>query len=99
MSDRTGEPPIVVEHREHLWWLLAEAAQLEHGIICQYPMMGNFVPWRDAAWTLLHERVRLLSDRCTGLAAEHPATAEITAAASSARQLAEALRAHVPAGR
>lgn len=23
-------------HREHLWWLLAEAAQLEHMIMCQY---------------------------------------------------------------
>ena len=64
-----------------------------------YYQMGNFVPWRDAAWTLIYERVRLLSDRCTGLAAEHPAAAEITAAASSARQLAEELRAHVPAAR
>jgi Ferritin-like len=26
----------VVAHREHLWWLLAEAAQLEHMIMCQY---------------------------------------------------------------
>ena len=31
-----AETRIVVEHREHLWWLLAEAAQLEHGIMCQY---------------------------------------------------------------
>jgi hypothetical protein len=31
-----AEPRIVAEHREHLWWLLAEAAQLEHGIMCQY---------------------------------------------------------------
>lgn len=30
------EPKIVVTHREHLWWLLAEAAQLEHMIMCQY---------------------------------------------------------------
>jgi hypothetical protein len=30
------EPRIVVEHREHLWWLLGEAAQLEHMIMCQY---------------------------------------------------------------
>lgn len=27
---------MVVAHREHLWWLLAEAAQLEHMIMCQY---------------------------------------------------------------
>ena len=31
-----SEPRIVVAHREHLWWLLAEAAQLEHMIMCQY---------------------------------------------------------------
>lgn len=30
------EPAIVVEHREHLWYLLAEAAQVEHLIMCQY---------------------------------------------------------------
>ncbi len=30
------EPRVVVEHREHLWYLLAEAAQLEHMIMCQY---------------------------------------------------------------
>jgi hypothetical protein len=30
------ESRIVVAHREHLWWLLAEAAQLEHMIMCQY---------------------------------------------------------------
>ena len=33
---RLAEPRIVVAHREHLWWLLAEAAQLEHMIMCQY---------------------------------------------------------------
>jgi hypothetical protein len=31
-----AEPRVVVAHREHLWWLLAEAAQLEHMIMCQY---------------------------------------------------------------
>ena len=31
-----AEPTIVVEHREHLWYLLAEAAQVEHLIMCQY---------------------------------------------------------------
>ncbi len=30
------EPPIVVEHREHLWGLLGAASQLEHMIMCQY---------------------------------------------------------------
>ena len=31
-----AEPKIVVAHREDLWWLLAEACQLEHMIMCQY---------------------------------------------------------------
>jgi hypothetical protein len=30
------EPRVVVAHREHVWWLLSEAAQLEHMIMCQY---------------------------------------------------------------
>ena len=32
----TGEPRIVVANREHLWYLLTEASQLEHMIMCQY---------------------------------------------------------------
>jgi hypothetical protein len=32
----TSEPRVVVAHREHLWWLLSEAIQLEHMIMCQY---------------------------------------------------------------
>jgi Ferritin-like len=31
-----SEPKVVIAHREHLWWLLAEAMQLEHMIMCQY---------------------------------------------------------------
>src|SRR5262249_28737647 len=31
-----GEPKMVVARREQLWWLLAEAAQLEHMIMCEY---------------------------------------------------------------
>jgi hypothetical protein len=30
------EPKVVVVNREDVWWLLAEAAQLEHMIMCQY---------------------------------------------------------------
>jgi hypothetical protein len=30
------EPPIVVEHRDALIYLLREASELEHGIMCQY---------------------------------------------------------------
>ena len=32
----TLEPRVVVAHREDVWWLLSEAAQLEHMIMCQY---------------------------------------------------------------
>jgi Ferritin-like len=35
-SSGSSEPRVVVAHREHLWWLLAEALQLEHMIMCQY---------------------------------------------------------------
>jgi Ferritin-like len=31
-----AEPRVVVANREDLWWLLAEASQLEHMIMCQY---------------------------------------------------------------
>jgi hypothetical protein len=31
-----AEPQVVVTNREDLWWLLAEASQLEHMIMCQY---------------------------------------------------------------
>lgn len=30
------EPPIVIEHRGHVWYLLVQASQLEHMIMCQY---------------------------------------------------------------
>jgi CDGSH-type Zn-finger protein/truncated hemoglobin YjbI len=30
------EAPIVIEHREALYYMLCEAAELEHGIMCQY---------------------------------------------------------------
>ena len=33
---QVAEPEIVAGHREHLWYLLAEAAQVEHLIMCQY---------------------------------------------------------------
>ena len=30
------EAPLVIEHREALIYMLCEAAELEHGIMCQY---------------------------------------------------------------
>ena len=41
------EAPFVIEHREALIYMLYEAAELEHGIMCQYLF---------AAFSLKHER-------------------------------------------
>jgi CDGSH-type Zn-finger protein/truncated hemoglobin YjbI len=34
------EAPFVIEHREHLIYMLCQAAELEHGIMCQYLFVG-----------------------------------------------------------
>jgi hypothetical protein len=31
-----AEPPLGVERREELVWLLVQAAELEHGLMCEY---------------------------------------------------------------
>ena len=36
-----AEPRLVVEHREHLWSLLVEAAQYEHMIMYQCLYVGS----------------------------------------------------------
>jgi hypothetical protein len=61
-----------------------------------YYQMGNFVPWRDAAWALMSERVAMLASRCADTAAREPLPSLVTAgqaAAGIAAQLAE----HLPA--
>jgi hypothetical protein len=46
------EPKVVVTHREHLWWLLAEALQLEHMIMCQYLFAQlSLKDGQDEGWT------------------------------------------------
>ncbi len=50
-----AEPKIVVEHREHLWYLLTEATQLEHMIMCQY-LYAAFSLKRDPAEGLTAEQ-------------------------------------------
>jgi hypothetical protein len=60
-----------------------------------YYEMGNFVPWRDAAWALLSERAAVLSSRCADTAARADVPGVVTAgqaAASISARLAE----HVP---
>ncbi len=58
--------------------------------------MGNFVPWRDAAWALLSERTTLLADRCATAAADPNAPEGVRQAQHRATALATLLAAHVP---
>ena len=61
-----------------------------------YYQMGNFVPWRDAAWALLAERAAVLSARCADEAAQHGAPEAAAAAAQAAATISAQLAAHVP---
>jgi hypothetical protein len=36
LGEPPGEPPIVIENRKTLTYLLCEAAELEHGLMCEY---------------------------------------------------------------
>jgi hypothetical protein len=62
-----------------------------------YYQMGNFVPWRAAAWALLSERVAVLSGRCADRAAQADAQAAVAAASQAAAAISAQLAAHVPA--
>ena len=59
--------------------------------------LGNFVPWRESAWALLHERTSLLADRCTTAAADPNAPEGVRQAQQRATGLAALLAAHTPA--
>ena len=61
-----------------------------------YYLITNFVPWREPAWALLHERTALLLGRC-GSAAEHDgAPSAIVDAGQRIRSITERLAEHVP---
>jgi Ferritin-like len=60
-----------------------------------YPM-GNFVPWRDSAWAVLAERVRVLADRCDAVTTWGDVPGTIAGVAAAARAIAADLAAHVP---
>ncbi|MEV4108877.1 ferritin-like protein [Nonomuraea sp. NPDC049695] len=62
-----------------------------------YYAMSNFVPWREPSWALLHERMRVLVERCRAAEkAGGPAAAVAASAGIRAAELAERVRAHVP---
>jgi hypothetical protein len=58
--------------------------------------MGNFVPWRESAWALLHERMAFLHV-CCGSAREQDGAPEVVhAAGDRVAELADKIGAHVP---
>jgi len=61
-----------------------------------YYQMGNFVPWRNAAWVLLSERATVLSRQCAECAAQDGVPEEISSAATSAARISEQLAGHLP---
>jgi hypothetical protein len=62
-----------------------------------YYLMGNFVPWRDAAWAVLSERAALLASRCAAADGQHGVPAAVRPAAEQAARIAAQLGVHVPA--
>jgi hypothetical protein len=62
-----------------------------------YYQMGNFTPWREAAWALLSERVAVMSARCADHAGLADAPDAVAAAAQAAAAISAQLAAHVPA--
>jgi hypothetical protein len=59
-------------------------------------VMGNFVPWREAAWTLLHERITLLADRCAVTRDEPGLREAVRQARQAAAKVADMLAPHGP---
>jgi len=62
-----------------------------------YYQMGNFTPWREAAWALLSERVAVMSGRCADQSGLAGAPDAVAAAAQAAASISAQLAAHVPA--
>jgi Ferritin-like len=61
-----------------------------------YYQMGNFVPWRDAAWVLLSERAAVLSRQCAATGTHDGVPAAVSSAATTAAAISAQLAGHVP---
>jgi len=61
-----------------------------------YYQMGNFVPWRNAAWVLLTERAAVLSARCADCATQAGVPEAVSSAATTAATIAEQFAGHLP---
>ena len=60
-------------------------------------LMGNLVPWQDAAWALLSERVAVLASQCATTAGQDGTLAAVGAAAKCAAGIQAQLAPQVPA--
>ena len=60
-----------------------------------YYQMGNFVPWRDAAWVLLSERAAVLSRRCAECATQAGVPEAVSSAATAAAAISAQLAGHL----
>jgi len=61
-----------------------------------YYQMGNFVPWRQAAWVLLCERTAVLSRKCAQTATRHADPGAVSSAAKTAADISGELAGHLP---
>jgi hypothetical protein len=61
-----------------------------------YYQMGNFVPWREAAWALLSERAAILARQLAEAATQDGAPEAVSSAATAATAIAEQLAGHLP---
>jgi hypothetical protein len=61
-----------------------------------YYQMGNFVPWRKAAWVLLSERAAVLSRQCAECATRDGVPAAVSSAATAAAAISAQLAGHLP---
>jgi hypothetical protein len=59
--------------------------------------MGNFVPWHDAAWAVLSERVSVLARQCADAAGRRGMPATVRQVADGTAGLAARLAGQVPA--
>jgi hypothetical protein len=61
-----------------------------------YYQMGNFVPWRNAAWVLLCERAGVLSRQCANCAVLAGSPEAVGSAAATAAEISGQLAGHLP---
>jgi len=61
-----------------------------------YYLMGNFVPWREPAWALLHERSATMVEKCVAAAEQEGQVGALADAGTRMRSITGKLSAHVP---